>query len=105
MIEATDDDYDDDDPGPPEYQASPEHHSAGNTDEQKLSLGPMLQENIPNNLESGAPVGTPNVTKKESQGGEEVDFSVTSSTATNIQHKENYHPVVSLESINVTKSR
>ena len=105
MIEATDDDYDGDDPGPPEYQASPEHLSEGTSDEQKFSLKPILQENICHTLENGAPIGTSNEAKKESQAGEEGDFNVTSSNATNTQHKENYHPVVSLEPINVKKSR
>ena len=98
MIEATDDDYDDDDPGPPDQFSDDTdyHQNLGQTD-----VPAEISSNI---IENDPSIEIKNKNKKESKEIESSNLPDSPST-TQKQHKENYDPVVSLESINVSKSR
>ena len=98
MIEATDDDYDDDDPGPPD-------HFSDDADYQQNMGQTHVQEEISSNvIENDLSEDMKNKKEKDSQAIESSNLPDSPST-TQKQHKENYDPIVSLESINVSKSR
>ena len=98
MIEATDDDYDDDDPGPPDQFSDDTEYQQN-----------MGQTHVPEEISSNVTVNDPpidmkNKKNKELQESESSNLLDSPSTTQKLQ-KENYDPVVSLESINVSKSR
>ena len=98
MIEATDDDYDDDDPGPPDPFSDDTEYQP-NMDNANVTAD--ISSNV---LQNDSPVEMNDKKKKESQAIESSSLP-DSLSATQKQHKENYDPVVSLESITVSKSR
>ena len=95
MIEATDDDYDDDDPGPADQYTE--------DIEEQERFGQNLENNS-NAIENEQTIVIPNSEKEETLTKESKSFSPLPS-ATQNQQIENFDPVVSLESINVSKSR
>ena len=98
MIEATDDDYDDDDPGPPDQFSDDTEY------QQNLGQTHVPAEVSSNIIQNDPPVEIMNKNKEESKEIESSNLPDSPST-TQKQHKEKYDPVVSLESINVSKSR
>lgn len=98
MIEATDDDYDEDDPGPPDQFSDDTEY------QQNLSQTHVPLEISSNVTDNDPPIEMKNKKNKELQESESCNL-LDSSSITQKQQKENYDPVVSLESINVSKSR
>ena len=95
MIEATDDDYDDDDPGPPDQYTE--------DIEDQDNFGQNQKNNL-NTLEIERPAVIANSEKEENLTKESKTFSPLPSTTQN-EKIENFDPVVSLESISLSKSR
>ena len=95
MIEATDDDYDDDDPGPPDQYTE--------DIEDQDNFG-QNQENNLNTIENERPNVIANSEKEENLTKESKGFSPLPSITQN-EKIENFDPVVSLESISLSKSR